>query len=77
MQKSRRDGKFSELLDGEVMEDSRSRGREYSEMRLDPRMCGHITKDEIKEALKKMIRGKAEGPNQISWKYGSVWVKKA
>jgi len=28
-------------------------------------MCGHITKDEIKEALKKMTNGKAEGPDQI------------
>ena len=28
-------------------------------------MCGHITKDEIKKALKKMVNGKAEGPDQI------------
>ena len=28
-------------------------------------MCGHITKEEIKEALKKMANGKAEGPDQI------------
>jgi len=56
---------FSKLLNGEMMEDSRSRGRKCSERRLDPQMCGHITKDEIKEALKKMIDGKAEGPDQI------------
>ena len=47
------------------MEDSRSRDRECSEKRLDPRMCGHITNDEIKEASKKMTNGKAEGPDQI------------
>jgi len=56
---------FFKLLNGEVMEDSRSMGREYSERQLDLRMCGHITKDEIKEALKKMTDGKAEGPDQI------------
>jgi len=48
-----------------VIEDSRSRGRQCSEMRLDPRMCGRITKDEIKEALKKMTNGNEEGPDQI------------
>jgi len=47
------------------MEDSRSRDRECSERRLNPRMCGHITKDEIRETLKKMTNGKAEGPDQI------------
>jgi len=56
---------FSKLLNRKVMEDSRSRGRECSERRLDLRMCGHITKDEIKEALKKMTKGKTEGPDQI------------
>jgi len=45
------------------MKDSQSRDRECSERRLDPRVCGHITKD--KEALKKMTNGKAKGPNQI------------
>jgi len=38
-------------------------------------VCGHITKDEIKEALKKMANGKAEGPDQISVEVGSVWGK--
>jgi len=28
-------------------------------------VCGHISKDEIKEALKKMTNGKAKGPDQI------------
>ena len=56
---------FSKLLSGEAMEDSRSRKRECSERQLDPRVCGHISKDEIKEALKKMTNGKAEGPDQI------------
>jgi len=54
-----------------VIEDSRSRDRECSERQLDPRICGHITKDEIKEALKKMTNGKAEGLDQIlveGWK---------
>ena len=59
---------FSELLNGEVMEDFCSRNREYSERQLDLRMCGHITKDEIKEALKKMTNGKAEGPPVEVWK---------
>jgi len=56
---------FSKLLNGEVLKDSRSRVRECTERRLDPRVCGHISKDEIKEALKKMTSGKAEGPSQI------------
>ena len=44
MQKLRRDDKdtFSKLLNGEVMEDSRSRVKEYSERRIDRRMCGYI-----------------------------------
>ena len=57
---------------GEVMEDSRSKDSNCSERRLDPRTYGHITKDEIKEALKKMTNGKVEGPDQIpveGWKY--------
>jgi len=28
-------------------------------------VCGHISKDEIKEVLRKMPNGKAEGPDQI------------
>ena len=47
------------------MEDSRSRDRECSKRRPDPRMDGHITNDEIKEALKKMTNGKTDGPDQI------------
>ena len=54
---------FSRLLDGEVMEDSRSKESECREMHLDLRVCGHISKDEIKDALKKMTNGKAEGPD--------------
>jgi len=56
---------FSKLLNGKVMEDSRSRDRECSERQFNPRRCGHITKDEIKEALKKMTNGKAEGTDQM------------
>ena len=33
-------------------------------------MCGHISKDEIKEALKKMTNGKTDGPNQIPVEVG-------
>jgi len=54
---------FCTLLNGEVMEDLRSRDRESSERHLDP--CEPISKDEIKETLKKMTNGKVEGPNQI------------
>jgi len=32
---------------------------------VDPRECGHISKDEIKEAMRKMPNEKAEGPDQI------------
>jgi len=46
-------------------------------------MCGHITKEEIKEALKKMNNGKAEGSDQILmvvWKClgeeGLKWLTK-
>ena len=56
---------FSKLLNGEVVEDSRGRVRESSERRLDPRVCGYISNDEIKKVLKKMTNGKAEGPDQI------------
>ena len=56
---------FSNLLNGEGIEDSRSRERECGERRTDLRECGHISKDEIKEALRKMPNGKAEGPDQI------------
>ena len=47
------------------MKDSRSRVRECSERQLDTRVCGHISKDKIKEALKKMTNGKAEGTDQM------------
>jgi len=56
---------FSKLLNGEVMEDFRSRKRESSARRLDPRLCEPINKLEIKETLKKMTNEKIEGPNQI------------
>ena len=72
---------FFKLHNGEVMEDSHSMVRECSERRLDPRVCGHISKDEIKDALKKMTNGKEEGPDQIPvkvWKYldeeGLEWL---
>jgi len=74
---------FTKLLNGEVMEDSRSRESEWRERHLDPRVCGHISKDEIKDALKKMATGNAEGPDQIPvevWKYldeeGLEWLTK-
>jgi len=56
---------FAKLLNGEAMEDSRNRKSECRERRLDPCICGLISKDEIKEVLKKVTYGKAEGPDQI------------
>lgn len=48
-----------------MMEDFRSRIRESSESQLDPHFCEPISKDEIKESLRKMTNGKVEGPDQI------------
>jgi len=62
---------FAKLLNREEIGVACSRGGKGSDRHIDPRVCGHITKDEIKEALKKMANGKAEGPGQISvevWK---------
>ena len=56
---------FSKLLNGEVMEDFRSRLRESSEWHLDSRLCEPISKDEIKETLKNMANEKVEGLDQI------------
>jgi len=56
---------FFKLLNGEVMEDFQSRERESSESQFEPRLCEPISKDEIKEALKKMSNGKVEGLDQI------------
>ena len=47
------------------MEDSRRREKECSDRHLDSQVCGLISKDKIKETLKKMTNGKAEGPDQI------------
>jgi len=47
------------------MEDFQSRERESSESQFEPRLCEPISKDEIKEALKKMSNGKVEGLDQI------------
>jgi len=72
---------FAKLLNGEELGVAYSRGGEGSDRLIDPRVCGHITKNEIKEALKKMANGKIEGPNQIPvevWKYlgkaGLEWL---
>ena len=54
---------FSKLLNSEAREDSHSRVKECSKRRLDPPVCGHISNDKIKEALKKMANGKAEDPD--------------
>ena len=74
---------FSKLLIGEVMEDFRGRKRESSESQLDPRLCDPISKDEIKETLKKMSNTKVEGSDQIPvevWKClgeeGLKWLAK-
>ena len=49
----------------QVMEDFRSREKEYSERGLDPRLCKPISKDEIKEIIKKMTNRKVEEPDKI------------
>jgi len=56
---------FFNLLNGVGMVDSRSIARECGERSVDPQECGHISKDEIKQAMRKMPNGKAEGPDQI------------
>ena len=56
---------FSKLLNGEGMVNFRGRERESSEMSPDPQVCIPIRKEEIKETLKKMTNGKAEGPDRI------------
>jgi len=47
------------------MEDFRSRERQNSESQLDPRLCEPISKDKIKESLRKMTNGKVEGLDHI------------
>jgi len=56
---------FSTLLNDEVMVDSRSRERESRDNLLDPHLDEPISKDEIKEVLKKMPNEKVDGPDQI------------
>ena len=67
---------FSNILNGEGMEDSRSRDREWGERSADPRECGLISKVEIREVMRKMPNGKAEGPDQMPVEVWSVWVRK-
>ena len=57
---------FSKLLNDEVLGDFWSREQKTSERQLDPRLCEPISKDEIRETLKKMANEKVEGPDQIS-----------
>ena len=54
---------FSKLFNGEVIEVFRSRERESSKRRLDHWFCEPISKDDIKETIKKMTNGKVEGPD--------------
>ena len=56
---------FSKLVNGEMMEDFRSRSRESSESQLYPRFSEPISKEDIKESLRKMTNGKIKGPDQI------------
>ena len=63
--KERWQGYFSSLLNGEGREDSTGRDPECGERRIATREGGHISKDEIKEALRRMPNGKAKGPDQI------------
>jgi len=64
-----------------VIVDSQSRETESSENLLDPHLGERISKDEIKEILKKMFNEKVEGPDQIPvkvWKHlgeeGLKWL---
>jgi len=52
---------FSDLLHGVGMEDSRSKEQEGGERSVDQRLCRRISKNEIKEAMRKMPKGKVEG----------------
>jgi len=53
------------LLNGEGIEEFRSRKRESSKRRIDPQLCEPISKDKIRESLKKMTNEKVEGPDKI------------
>ena len=56
---------FSKLLNDEVLGDFWSREQKTSERQLDPRLCEPISKDKIRETLKKMSNRKVEGLGQI------------
>jgi len=71
------------LLNSGVMEDFRSSERESGKRHLNPRLCAPISKDESKEALKKMNNRKVERPDQTPmevWKClgeeGLQWLTK-
>ena len=56
---------FFKLLTKEASEDPRSTGSERSEMGHDLHLGEPISRGEIKEALKRMPNGKAEGSDRI------------
>ena len=56
---------FSKVLTDEGLEDFQNRERESIERQFYSRLCESISKDEIKEALKKISNRKAEGSDQI------------
>jgi len=57
-----------------MIEHARSRGRGSKEGERDYGFCNSISKEEIKDALKKMKTKKAVGPDVYLWKFGNVWV---
>jgi len=54
---------MAKLLNGEVLEDCWSREWESSERQLDHQLCEPISKDEVKEALKKMANVEVKRPD--------------
>ena len=56
---------FLKLLNGEASEDPTNTSTERSEMGLDLHLGEPISRGEIKEAMKRMPNGKAEGPDRI------------
>jgi len=41
------------------------------------RPCRLITKEEVKETLRKMKVGNAVGPDNVPVEFGNLWMKKA
>jgi len=67
---------FFRLLNGEASEDLRSTSRERNEMGLNLRLGEPISRDEIKEVLKRMPNGRQKDQTGYLWKCGSAWVRR-